>query len=71
MDIKFTLDRFEGDYAILISKDNKVNWPKNLLPENLKEGESLYFNIENNEVATKNKKEKAKDLLNEILDVEE
>ena len=68
MIVKTTIDRFEGDKAVLKTTDNKtIIWPKNKLPKNAREGQGLLFavagNIENDEQG----RQLAKDILNEIL----
>lgn len=69
MNIEVTLDRFEGDKAILKTKDNQnINWPKNQLPENSQAGQVFNFRILTNQEAEKDKKELAKNILNEILE---
>ena len=72
MNIKLTIDRFENDKAILKTEDRStIIWPKNQLPENIHEGMVLVFNIVNDAKAEKDKKELAKEILNEILDTNE
>jgi hypothetical protein len=72
MNITLTIDRFENDKAILITQEGEsILWPKNKLPNGLKEGSLIYFNIFNDEEGFKNKNQAAKDILNEILDTEE
>lgn len=72
MTIKLTIDRLENDKAILKTEDRStIIWPKNQLPENIHEGMVLVFNIINDAKAEKDKKQLAKDILNEILDVKE
>lgn len=72
MNITLTIDRFENDKAILITQEGEsILWPKNKLPNGLKEGALVYFNIFNDEEGFKNKNQAAKDILNEILDTEE
>lgn len=67
-----TIDRFEGDKAVLKTEDNNtIVWPKDKLPNQAKEGEVLTFTITNDIEAEKDKKELAKNILNEILDTEE
>ena len=42
MNINLTIDRFENEKAVLKTKDNEsIIWPKNKLPENLKEGDVI------------------------------
>ena len=48
MNIKLVIDRFEGKYAILESQDKNpliFNFPRHLLPEGVKEGTVIRFNI--------------------------
>ena len=69
MNVKLTIDRFENDKAVLKTEDRfTIIWPKDKLPENIHEGMILVFNIINDAKAEKDKKELAKDILNEILD---
>ncbi|KKR21116.1 MAG: hypothetical protein UT48_C0013G0006 [Parcubacteria group bacterium GW2011_GWE2_39_37] len=71
MEIIFIIDRIEGETAVLKADDFTINWPKNKLPQTMREGEALSFQISTKEeVEAKNKKQ-AKDLLNEILNVKE
>ena len=52
MNTKFTIDRFEGDKAVLRSEDGTVVvWPKNKLPDGAREGSALFFSIQNKEGA--------------------
>jgi hypothetical protein len=45
----YTVDRIEGDFAVLYDgEDNKSDIPVTGLPENLKEGDILRFDEENN-----------------------
>ena len=51
MKINLTVDRFEGEQAVLLlpnlsgQTDTIINWPKNLLPPEAREGASLVFAI--------------------------
>jgi hypothetical protein len=66
MIIKLTVDRFEGEGAVLVTADNeKIIWPRNKLPENLNEGSTVTFVVAGGDSETGNKL--AKDILNEIL----
>jgi len=70
MNIKLTIDRFENNEAVLIFNDGAaIAWPKNNLPDNLHEGSVLNFTIQNNSETEKEKKELAKEILNQVLDV--
>jgi uncharacterized protein (DUF2225 family) len=66
--LKATIDRFEGDFAILSLEDGqKLNWPKEKLPKNIKEGAVLWLSILEDKEATQKQRELAKEILNEIL----
>lgn len=72
MEYSLTIDRFENEKAVLKTEDGATMiWPKNKLPANLKEGAVIIFTIFSEPELEKNKKKLAKDILNEILDVEE
>ena len=53
--ISAVIDRFEEDKVVLLvgEDEQKVVFPKNLLDENLKEGDYLSIDIKYDEVATK------------------
>ena len=70
MNIKLTIDRFENDKAVLkIDDGDTIVWPKNKLPENAREGAVLNFNILTDAETEKDKRDLAKEILNEIMDV--
>ena len=69
--LKLTLDRFENGKAVLKTDDGEtIVWPKNKLPENTRESAILYFTILNDKQAEKEKKEMAKEILNQLLVVD-
>ncbi|MBA3047052.1 DUF3006 domain-containing protein [Patescibacteria group bacterium] len=71
MNIKITIDRFENDKAVFKTEEGiSIIWPKNNLPEQAREGMVLNFNITDNLQAEKEKKQLAKDILNEILNTD-
>ncbi len=66
--ITLTVDRFEDHNAVLISPDNKtIIWPKNMLPKDTKEGAVLSFSVSTNSGQEHDRRQLAKDILNEIL----
>jgi TPP-dependent indolepyruvate ferredoxin oxidoreductase alpha subunit len=68
MNIKVTLDRFEGKRAVLIMESGeKIIIAKNLLPENAKESNVYYISIKENPMEGETDMKKAKEILNEIL----
>ena len=69
MKIKTTLDRLEGDKAVLITEEqDEIILMKNLLPKDAKESSIYYISIKDSpiEEGEENTK-KAKEILNEIL----
>ena len=66
--ISAVIDRFEEDkVVILVGEDEqKVVFPKNLLDENLKEGDYLSIDIKYDEVATKKAVAEIEDLLKSL-----
>ncbi|OGF23635.1 hypothetical protein A3H09_02605 [Candidatus Falkowbacteria bacterium RIFCSPLOWO2_12_FULL_45_13] len=66
--IKLTIDRLEGNKAVLITQDGQaVVWPKNKLPAGLREGSALSFNIAEESERELKDKQTAKDIINEII----
>lgn len=66
--ISAVIDRFEEDKVVLLVGENeqKVVFPKNLLDENLKEGDYLSIDIKYDEVATKKAVAEIEDLLKSL-----
>jgi hypothetical protein len=70
MVIELKIEKIESDKAILKSEDNDIIiWPKSKLPKDVKEGSLLAFSIRSDEEKEEANPELAKDILNEILDV--
>jgi len=68
MNIKLIIDRIENNQAVLKTEDNQtIIWPVNKLPANTTEGTVLNFLIASNPSEEQDKKQLAKDILNEIL----
>jgi len=66
--MKVTIDRIEGDIAVLKTKDDAINIPKKYLPLECKENDVLNLIITNEKEESNNNKQEAKNILNEILD---
>ena len=66
--ISAVIDRFEVDKVVLLvgEDEQKVVFPKNLLDENLKEGDYLSIDIKYDEVATKKAVVEIDDLLKSL-----
>ncbi|HLC64188.1 MAG TPA: DUF3006 domain-containing protein [Patescibacteria group bacterium] len=70
--IKGVLDRFEGQQAVIKTEDDtEILWPIKKLPEDITAGNSLRISISANLDETSEKEELAKNMLNEILNVDE
>jgi hypothetical protein len=71
MIIKLTIDRIEGNSAVLISKDSQsINWPVNFLPIDCHEGQVLEFFISKDIKTEAKNSQLAKNILNEILNAD-
>ena len=66
-ELKVTIDRFEGEFAVLHYGEGTLNWPKDKLPEKAKEGDGLVLVLKRDEDARKEREELARTVLNEIL----
>lgn len=66
--ISAVIDRFEEDKVVLLvgEDEQKVVFPKNLLDENLREGDYLSIDIKYDEVATKKAVAEIEDLLKSL-----
>ena len=66
--MKAVIDRFEGDFAVLLAgeEEMKIDFPKSLLPEGAKEGMWLNLNIEIDMQETEKREEKISSLLEKI-----
>jgi len=66
---EFILDRIEDDNAVLISGGNECVMPLSFLPKALKEGDVIQATFSTDEAEKKKREMKAKEILNEILNV--
>lgn len=72
INIELTIDRIEEGKVVLLTQDQEtIVWPKSKLPSNVKEGETLYFSIKGLQDKDETGNSQAKDILNEILNIEE
>lgn len=63
--MKFIIDRFEGDYAIVELEDKKmINVPKEILPEGACEGSVISIFIDEDE--TMNRRKKIEKMIDEL-----
>ena len=70
MTIKLTLDRIEGEMAVLKTENSAtIIWPVNQLPSNIYEGMILIFKVSGEKETEMEEKKRAKEILNEILNI--
>lgn len=62
-----TLDRFEGDFAVLRHKNHEILWPVEDIPSDSVEGSIITLTAMNEKQAQKSRTEMAKTILNDIL----
>jgi len=69
MKIEVTIDRFEGTKAVLLYGEDGmcINWPRELLPEGLQEGDVLSINLKKDGKATQKALKQTENLLRELL----
>ncbi|MEK7159386.1 MAG: DUF3006 family protein [Patescibacteria group bacterium] len=66
------IDRFENDKAVIILNDGQqLIWPKSKLTDDTTAGQAVSLYLSEDESGAENKKQLAKDVLNEILNGEE
>jgi len=54
--MKFAIDRYEGDFAVLESKEGEITRvPKNVIPQNAVEGDIISIEIDSNETRNRQK----------------
>ena len=67
--MKVTLDRFEGDYAILLARDDEtisIDFPARLLPKKCKEGDILDITITRDVEETAETKKRVSKLIDKL-----
>lgn len=65
--MKATIDRFEGDLAVLIMQDGtRFNLPVSLLPESCREGDVLNITIERDLEETTQARERVSSLMERL-----
>ena len=65
--VRFTIDRFEAQWAVLETPEGKtINYPRNLLPKDAKEGDVFDLNINMNQEATEERKTNIKGIVDDL-----
>ena len=71
MEIKAVVEKFEDETALLKTNNGSlVRWPKDKLPPNCQLGKVIVFDINEEENYRNKKTKEAKEILNEILDID-
>ncbi|OGF26520.1 hypothetical protein A2477_01985 [Candidatus Falkowbacteria bacterium RIFOXYC2_FULL_47_12] len=65
--VNATIDRFEGDRAVLTAGAQRFTLPRTVLPAGCAEGEAVVLTVTRAGERTAEKKQQAKEILNEIL----
>ncbi|HOL55499.1 MAG: DUF3006 domain-containing protein [Dictyoglomi bacterium] len=68
--MKFIIDRFEGDIAILVN-DITLNLPRSILPEEAREGDVISIEIKIDREETERLRKEVEDKLKSLKDREE
>ena len=72
MKLELAVDRIEGDRVVLIDQDQNVYvWPKKVLAADLHEGQVIFLEMSGPGKKDQATKDTAKDILNEILKLDE
>lgn len=69
MKLKMSVDKIEGYIAVLLirpAEKNKLCWPLDYLPENVKEGDILSITIEVDTKEAEKAKQRVKNLLDQL-----
>jgi hypothetical protein len=63
---RFTIDRFEAQWAVLETPEGKTNYPRNLLPKDAKEGDVFDLKIDIDQEATEERKQNIKGIVDDL-----
>lgn len=67
--LEATMDRWEGDFAVLRTADGQeLIWPGDRLPAEVVEGDVVHLVLLADQEATDERRDLAKNILNEIFD---
>ena len=62
------VDRFEEDWAVIEFGRTTFNFPRSLLPLDVKEGDVITINITVDQTTTKERRQKAEEMMKGIFD---
>lgn len=64
----FIVDRFEEDWAVIEYGRTTFNFPRSLLPPDVKEGDVITIDISVDETVTKERRQKTEDMMKDLFD---
>lgn len=71
INLELTIDRIEDDKVFLLTQDQEsIVWPKSKVPSGAKDGDTLHFSVKDLKEKNEGASQQAKDILNEILEIE-
>lgn len=62
------IDRFEGDIAVIEWQNKTFDFPKELLPKEIKEGDIININVVVDKEATRKEKMKIDKMMDDLLE---
>ena len=62
------IDRFEGDWAVIEQGDNTFNFPRSLLPLDVKAGDVITISISVDQTVTKERRQKGEEMMKGFFD---
>ncbi|MFZ3131792.1 MAG: DUF3006 domain-containing protein [Desulfosporosinus sp.] len=63
------VDRFEGDWAVIEYGRAAFNFPRSLLPPDVKEGDVITMSISVDQTNTKERRQKAEEMMKGFFDI--
>lgn len=62
------IDRFEGDWVVIEYGDTTFNFPRSLLPPDVKWGDVITISVSVDQTVTKERRQKARDMMKRFFD---
>lgn len=62
------VDRFEGDQVVIEYERTTFNFPRSLLPPDVKEGDVITISISVDQTITKERRQKAEEMMKDFFD---
>lgn len=65
------IDRFEGDWAVVEYGETTFNFPRSLLPQDVKESDVITISISVDQTITKERRQKGEEMMKGFFDCKE